>query len=80
MSYSAVKNKYIFNHSEKKKSSIIWWSSSGNVEQLTNNNNNNKKKQGNKRIAESVKFDMLLNASVGTAACQTETKTSARTV
>ena len=41
MSYSAVKNKYIFNHSEKKKSSIIWWSSSGNVEQLTNNNNNN---------------------------------------
>ena len=38
------------------------------------------KKQGNKRIAESVKFDTLLNAFAGTAACQTETKTSARTV
>ena len=38
------------------------------------------KKQGNKRIAESVKFDTLLNAFAGTAACQTETKTSARTI
>ena len=71
----------IYSITLKKKSSIIWWSSSGNVEQLTNNNNNNNnKKQRNKRIAESVKFNTLLNASVGTAACQTETKTSARTV